>query len=48
MLCEEIALIGGGVIVARDSAEGLRRRYEARNLEEVYFKTVAGPRSAVE
>jgi ABC-2 type transport system ATP-binding protein len=46
VLCEEIALIGGGEIVARDTAEGLRRRYEARNLEEVYFKTVAGRRVA--
>jgi ABC-2 type transport system ATP-binding protein len=43
-LLEEIALIGGGEIVARDTAEGLRRRYAARNLEEVYFKTVAASR----
>ena len=28
-LCEDIALIGGGAIVARDSAEGLKRRYAA-------------------
>ena len=44
VLCEEIALIGGGEIVARDTAEGLRDRYGARNLEEVYFKTVAASR----
>jgi ABC-2 type transport system ATP-binding protein len=40
-LCEEIALIGRGRIVARDSAAGLKERYGAGSLEEVYFKTVA-------
>ena len=28
-LCEEIALIGGGRLVARDTADGLRERFEA-------------------
>ena len=43
-LCEEIALIGGGRIRARDTAEGLKRRYDADTLEQVYLKTVAGGR----
>jgi ABC-2 type transport system ATP-binding protein len=40
-LCEEIALIGAGRIVARDTAAGLKRRFEADSLEQVYLKTVA-------
>ena len=40
-LCEEIALIGGGRIIARDSAAGLKQRYGAETLEDVYLKTVA-------
>ena len=40
-LCEEIALIGGGRIVARDTAAGLKDRFGAATLEEVYLKTVA-------
>jgi ABC-2 type transport system ATP-binding protein len=40
-LCEEIALIGGGRIMARDTADGLKDRYEADSLEQVYLKTVA-------
>jgi ABC-2 type transport system ATP-binding protein len=40
-LCEDIALIGDGAIVARDSAEALKRRFAASSLEEVYLKTVA-------
>ena len=47
-LCEEIALIGAGRIVARDTAPGLKSRYGAASLEEVYFKTVAGRARAVE
>jgi ABC-2 type transport system ATP-binding protein len=45
-LCEEIALIGAGRIVARDHAAGLKRRYEAETLEDVYLKTVATGRLA--
>jgi ABC-2 type transport system ATP-binding protein len=45
-LCEEIALISGGKIVARDTAAGLKERYEADSLEQVYLKTVAGRRMA--
>ena len=43
-LCEEIALIGGGRIMARDTAEGLKQRFDAATLEEVYMKTVAAGR----
>jgi ABC-2 type transport system ATP-binding protein len=39
-LCEEIALISAGRIVARDDAAGLKRRYDAETLEDVYLKTV--------
>jgi ABC-2 type transport system ATP-binding protein len=45
-LCEEIALIGEGRIVARDSAAGLKERYGADTLEGVYLKTVASGRLA--
>ncbi|HEX2467519.1 MAG TPA: ABC transporter ATP-binding protein [Solirubrobacterales bacterium] len=47
-LCEEIALISAGRIVARDSATGLKRRYGAETLEQVYLKTVATGRLAHE
>ncbi len=40
-LCEDIALIGAGRIVARDSAERLKQRFGAATLEEVYMRTVA-------
>jgi ABC-2 type transport system ATP-binding protein len=43
-LCEEIALIGDGKIRARDTADGLKERYDADSLEQVYLKTVAGGR----
>jgi ABC-2 type transport system ATP-binding protein len=39
-LCEEIALIRGGRLLARDSAEGLRREYEADSLADVYLKAM--------
>src|ERR1043165_881120 len=39
-LCEEIALIKGGRLLARDSAEGLREQYEATNLADVYVKAM--------
>jgi ABC-2 type transport system ATP-binding protein len=47
-LCEEIALIGGGKIMARDTAAGLKDRFEASSLEQVYLKTVASGRLAEE
>jgi ABC-2 type transport system ATP-binding protein len=43
-LCEELALIGRGQIIDRDSAAGLKERHEAETLEDVYLKTVAGGR----
>ena len=43
-LCDEIALISAGRIVARDSAEELKRSHGAETLEQVYLKTVAGGR----
>jgi ABC-2 type transport system ATP-binding protein len=42
-LCEEIALIRGGHLIARDSAQGLRRDYEADSLADVYLKAMAAP-----
>ena len=39
-LCEQIALIRGGRILALDSPEGLRDRYEAASLDEVYIKAM--------
>jgi ABC-2 type transport system ATP-binding protein len=42
-LCEEIALIRGGHLIARDSADGLRRHYEADSLADVYLKAMALP-----
>ncbi len=39
-LCEEIALITGGGIVAQDTSAGLKESYGARNIEEVYLKVV--------
>jgi ABC-2 type transport system ATP-binding protein len=40
-LCEDIALITGGRIVARDTATGLKERFGATTLEDVYLRTVA-------
>src|SRR5436305_11536245 len=40
-LCEEIALIGRGRIMARDTAAGLKQRFDAATLQDVYMKTVA-------
>src|SRR3954453_3622805 len=42
-LCEEIALIRDGRILARDSADGLRERYAAGSLADVYVKAMAEP-----
>ena len=41
-LCEEIALIRGGRVIARDSAAGLRATYGAQSLADVYVKAMAG------
>src|SRR5580692_5579316 len=37
-LCDEIALIRGGVVVARGSANDLRDRFGARDISEVYLR----------
>ncbi len=42
-LCEDIALIRGGRIIARDSADGLRASYGVGSLADVYVKAMAGP-----
>ena len=39
-LCEEIALIRGGHLIARDSADGLREHYGADSLADVYVKAM--------
>src|SRR5437016_8155527 len=39
-LCEEIALIRGGRLIARDSAGGLREHYGATSLADVYVKAM--------
>jgi ABC-2 type transport system ATP-binding protein len=41
-LCEEIALIRGGRLLARDSAQRLRETYDAQTLTDVYVKAMAG------
>ena len=40
-LCEEIALIRGGKLLARDSADGLRETYGVSSLADVYVKAMA-------
>jgi ABC-2 type transport system ATP-binding protein len=40
-LCEEIALIRGGHLVARDSADGLRAKYGAGSLADVYIRAMS-------
>jgi ABC-2 type transport system ATP-binding protein len=39
-LCEEIAVLGDGRLLARDTAEGLRTRYDAPTLADVYVKAL--------
>jgi ABC-2 type transport system ATP-binding protein len=40
-LCEEIALIRNGHLIARDTAEGLRRHFGVGRLQDVYVKAMA-------
>jgi ABC-2 type transport system ATP-binding protein len=39
-LCEEIALIRGGRLIARDTAAGLREKYAGASLADVYVKAM--------
>ena len=39
-LCDEVAMISGGRIAAQDTSENLKRRFEAKNIEEVYLKVM--------
>jgi ABC-2 type transport system ATP-binding protein len=39
-LCEEIALIRSGRVIARDTADGLRAAYDAGSLADVYVKAM--------
>jgi ABC-2 type transport system ATP-binding protein len=40
-LCDEIALIRDGHLVARDNAEGLREHFGVARLQDVYVKAMA-------
>jgi ABC-2 type transport system ATP-binding protein len=40
-LCEEIALIRGGRLIARDTSEGLREHFGVKRLSDVYVKAMA-------
>jgi ABC-2 type transport system ATP-binding protein len=40
-LCQDIALIRDGRLIARDTAQGLRAEYEADSLADVYVKAMA-------
>jgi ABC-2 type transport system ATP-binding protein len=42
-LCEEIALIRDGRLIARDSAHALRAHYDVERLADVYVKAMEGP-----
>jgi ABC-2 type transport system ATP-binding protein len=39
-LCEEIALINEGRIVVQDTSAGLKERFGAINIEEVYLRVI--------
>ncbi len=42
-LCEDIALIRDGRLIARDTADGLRAHYGAASLADVYVKAMGTP-----
>jgi ABC-2 type transport system ATP-binding protein len=45
-LCEEIALIRAGRVIARDSAAGLRAKYGAADISEVYLRAMSDAAAA--
>ncbi|MEV4423419.1 ABC transporter ATP-binding protein [Patulibacter sp. NPDC049589] len=45
-LCEEIALIRGGRIIARDTADGLRAQYDADDIAGVYLQAMQSDAAA--
>jgi ABC-2 type transport system ATP-binding protein len=45
-LCEDIALIRGGHLIARDSADGLRTAYGADSLADAYVRAMGGAAAA--
>jgi ABC-2 type transport system ATP-binding protein len=46
-LCDEIALLRGGTIVARGSARLLRERFDARDIGELYLRVMASEPTAM-
>jgi ABC-2 type transport system ATP-binding protein len=42
-LCEEIAIIRDGRLLARDTADGLREAFDADSIADVYVKAMASP-----
>jgi len=40
LLCQRIALINDGKIIARGTAEELKEEYKAGNIEEVFVKAI--------
>jgi ABC-2 type transport system ATP-binding protein len=44
-LCEDIALLRGGHLIARDSADGLRSAYGADSLADAYVRAMGGARA---
>jgi ABC-2 type transport system ATP-binding protein len=40
LLCQRIALINDGQIIASGTVEELKRKYDARNIEEAFVKAV--------
>jgi ABC-2 type transport system ATP-binding protein len=47
-LCQDIALIRGGQLIARDTADNLRAQFDAATLTEVYMKAMNAGETEVE